>query len=322
MNKKILAAFVVTILTLPAAAQGALQLPPRWQEAVHQRVDYSTFAYAMQTLDKSLLLTIPVTKQYFPTYSVHTLIHFQNTASYRQIATDIYPSTAGCKAYALDENWVIAGGTCLWNARHTIDVTPKSVDMVFATGLVEPNLAKELQINGSNIEMGSHLFVQPHEYQVPHIILVRVPASSPLNKRLKNWPKINIFAFEHTTPAHLQGGKFYINTARFGLNASRQRNIQTVANGVVTLQDNIGELSGVSTDPLMYIKNGQLHWIGVNQGITNLRYDNLAGDWDGEPSNDYFYFNKADADFIKQTISTQDPAAWQRIEARKGLEIL
>ncbi len=324
MNKKLIIAALLITFNLPAASQGALQLPPHWQEALKQKVSTSLFERTMKTLDKSLLLTIPVTKQYFATDGYEASIPFTQTAQYRQLnGVDAYPSTAGCKAYALDEHWVMAGGTCLWNGRHTIDFTPRSATAIFATGLVELDASKkDLQLNGVKIPWANNLFIQPREYQAPHVILVRVPESSALARRLKNTPKISVYAFEHTTPANLQDGDFYINTARFGFNANRQRTVKNVSDGVVTLQDHTGDLSGVSTDPLAFIKHGQLRWIGVNQGITNLRYGNLAGDWDGETSNNYFYFNKADADFIKNTISTYDPAAWQRIEARKGLEIL
>ncbi len=321
MNKKVLAAFAVIILALPACAQGALQLPTRWQEAVKQKVEYSTFESAMNILGKPLLLTLPVTKQYFDMDDYGADIPFNETASYRKLShVQTYPSTTGCKAYALDEHWIVAGGTCLWNGRHNIEFTDRSG--IFATGLVELDASRQnLFVNGTAIAWKNNLFVQPHENQVPHVILVRIPADTSLARSLKKRMKINIAVFEHLTPAGLVNGDFYINTARFGLNVNRQRTIHQVSDGVVTLQDRMGDLSGVSTDPLAYIKYGQLHWIGVNQGITNLRYNNLASDWDGETSNDYFYFTKQDADFIKGTISAHDPAAWQRIEQRKGLEI-
>ena len=323
MNKLLLAVFAVSMFTVPACAQGALQLPPHWQDALKQQVSTSTFQHAMTTLGKPLLLTIPVTKQYFLRNSSEAEIPFNETARYRQITNaETYPSTAGCKAYALDEHWVLAGGTCLWNGRHNIEFTDKSG--AFATGLVEPDPArKDLQINGSKIPWANHLFIQPHEHQVPHVILVHVPESSSLSRRLKNWPKINVYAFQTKTPAFLQGGDFYIHTARFGLNLARKRTLERVnTSKTVTLKNETGDLSGVSTDPLMFMSHGQLHWVGANNGITNLRYGNLLGDWDGETSNEYFYFTAQDAQFIKETILRHDPVAWLRIEARKGLEIL
>ena len=326
MNKKVLTVFAVTLLAVPACAQQTgTFMPKHWQDALKQKVDYSTFENSINTLSKPLLLIIPVTKQYFYTDGPEADIPFTHTARYRQLETvETYPSQAGCKAYVLDEHWVMAGATCLWNGRHTVEFTDKSGK--FATGLVEPNTEKKnLFINGTAITWKNNLFVQPHAQQAPHVILVRVPESTSLGKHLKKWPKINILAFEKNTPQDLvlwPNGHFYINTARFGLNVNRQRTIQKVENGTVTLQDRSGDLSGVSTDPLAYIQNGQLHWVGVNQGITKLYYGNLANDWDGQTSNDYFYFTKDDADFIKNTISKYDPAAWQRIEKRKGLEIL
>ena len=323
MNKKVLTVFAVTLLAVPACAQQTgTFMPKHWQDALKQKVDYSTFDYSIKTLEKPLLLTIPVTKQFFEIDSHAADIPFPETAQYRQLKdVETYPSLAGCKAYALDQNWVIAGGTCLWNGRHTIEFNDKSDE--YATGLVEPNPAeKNLQINGTAIAWKNNLFIQPHEHQVPHVILVRVPANTSMSRRLQNWPKINILAFEHVTPADLKGGKFYINSARYGLNVVRERSLAEAVSTSVTVQDKLGELSGVSTDPLAYMNAGRLRWIGVNEGITHLRYGNLLGDWDGETSNKYFCFTPEDITFIKQTISKYDPAAWQRIEKRKGLEIL
>ncbi len=322
MNKKLLATLAISILALPAAAQGALQLPLRWHEAVQQKVDQVSFDRAMTTLNKSLVLQIPVTKQFFDRDSMEADIPTSETAQYRKLQNvHTYHSTTGCKAYVLDEHWVMAGGTCLWNGCHTIEFTDKSGK--FATGLVEPNPAeKALYINGKAITWKDNLFIQPREHQAPHVILVRVPAAASTSLHLNSWPKINVLAFKTQSPLNLKGGQFYINTAHFGLNTNFKRNLlpNSVAT-MVTLQDNLGDLSGVSTDPLAYLKNNRLRWLGVNMGVTELRHNNLLGDWDGKPSNDYFTFTAQDAQFIKDTISKHDPAAWKRIEARKGLEI-
>ena len=329
--KKIVAVCTFIAVSLPILAQGPLQLPRHFYESMKQNGGYTaSFETMMQTLDKPLLLTIPVTKQYCPKSSRwNQMISFEDTAGYRTLGEEFdvvktYPSTAGCKAYALDEHWVMAGGTCLWNARHTTDFTPSSASDIFDTGLVEPNVQeKNLKVNGGKIAWRNNLFIQPREHKAPHVILVRVPEKSGVAELLKRWPKINLLAFSHTHPLDLEGGEFYINSSRFGSNSSHKRTLTSkhnVATG--TLKDRTGQISGVSTDPLVFIKNNKMRWMGVNQGVTELRYGNLAGDWDGKPSNEYFYFNAEDAAFIKDTISKHDPAAWQRIEARKGLEIL
>lgn len=332
MNKKILAVLTTIAVSLPAVAQGPLQLPKNWKEALQQKVNSTTFDNALNALDKFLLLTIPVTKQYFPQVYGHLgTLSTDDAASYRQLQQEFaeiktYPSTAGCKAYALDEHWVMAGATCIWTGGHMLNFDPYSSDDTekFFTGLVEPNPnVKDLKINKEQIPWQANLFIQPREHKAPHVILVRVPENTSLASLLKRQPKINILAFKNTTPADLQGGEFYINSARFGINATHKRTLtpQQTKSGVVTLKERTS-ISGVSTDPLAYIKAGKMRWVGVNQGVTELRYNNLAGNWDGKPSNEYFYFNEEDAHFIKETISQHDPAAWQRIEARKGLEIL
>ena len=323
MNKKVLIALTITLLSFPVCAQTTgTFMPKHWQEALEERMNYATFEHAMGSLEKPLLLTIPVTKQFFSKNDMANFINYANTAEFRKLdKTETYPSTAGCKAFVLDEHWVIAGGTCLWNGRHTIEFTDKSGK--FATGLVEPDATrKNVKIDGHSIALDNNLFVQPHETKVPHVILVRVPASSGLYKQLQRWPKVNILAFDKSSPTTLKNGTFYINTARFGLNTVRKRSLSSKTKSTsIVLQDKKGELSGVSTDPLMYLQKGKLYWIGVNEGITNLRYNNLLGDWDGEISNSYFSFNTQDMTFIKDTISKVDPTAWERIVKRNGIEI-
>lgn len=323
MNKLLLAVFAVSMFTVPACAQSALQLPDNWQEALKQKTDSATFEYAMKTLKKPLLLTIPVTKQFFDKDSMEAEIPSQETVQYRKLQNvQTYPSTTGCKAYVLDEHWVMAGGTCLWNGRHTIAFTDKSG--TFATGLVEPNPAqKDLKINATAIAWKQNLFVQPHDYDYPHIILVRVPQAASAALHLERYPKINVWAFAQQQPLDLKGGDFYIHSSRYNLNAVCKRTLEAGSvSTLITLQEDWADLSGVSTDPLVYIKQGNLHWLGVNTGVTKLHYNDLLGDWDGKPSSDYFAFTAKDVQFIKETISKHDPAAWKRIEKRKGLEIL
>lgn len=323
MNKLLLAVFAVSMFTVPACAQGALQIPDRWQEALTQKTAYATFDRAMQTLKKTLLLTIPVTKQFFDKDGMEADIPSAETVQYRKLQNaQTYPSTTGCKAYVLDEHWAMAGGTCLWNGRHTIQFTDKSGE--FSTGLVEPNPAqKNLKLNSTAIAWKENLFIQPHDYEYPHIILVRVPQAASTTLHLERYPKMNVLAFSQKQPLDLKGGDFYIHSSRYNLNAVRKRELtEGSVSTVISLQDKWSDLSGVSTDPLVYVKQGHIHWVGVNMGVTELRYNNLLGDWDGKPSNDYFTFTAQDAQFIKETISKHDPAAWKRIEARKGLEIL
>ena len=119
MNKKLLATWVVSVLSLPAIAQGSLQLPKNWQDAIQQQVSVVEFNNTLEVLEKSIVLTIPVTKQYFSFDIAKTeLIPSYDTLSYRELSqkypeeVKTYPSTAGCTAYALDEHWVMAGGTC------------------------------------------------------------------------------------------------------------------------------------------------------------------------------------------------------------------
>ena len=281
MNKKLLAAFVFLAVSLPSCAQDTgTFMPKHWQTAIEQKTTQATFENVIKTLEKPLTLVIPITKQFFDKNGYEAEISFNQTEALRKLeGVQVYPSTVGCKAYVLDEHWIMAGATCLWNGRHNITFTDRSGE--YATGLVEPDTNREnLKINEVAIPWKNNLFVQPHETEVPHVILVRVPQDSKLSKRLQNWPKINVLAFNKTIPEILTNGKFYVNSARFGLNSVSARIVlpDHVNDGDVKVVDG-WNFSGLSTDPLAYVEKGKLHWIAVNRGIMEARYNNLLGDW-------------------------------------------
>ena len=264
-------------------------------------------------IQSTLTIEVPVTKQYF-TDEDEVHFNFANSARYRtRHHAPRYKSTVGCKAYALDDHWLIAGAVCLWNGRHTVHIKGKT----YPTGLIEEDFSQTyLKVNGIEIPMDGNLFIQPRFTIAPHFMLVRVPQDSELAATVQKMPKINILGLAHTNPLNLEKGSFHVNTSRFGGDSARWRRLDTYddTTHTITIKEHLEELSTLSNDPLLYVFQDQVYWIGINDGIM-LTFPN--GKWDGKPSKSFVTFNDwDDFAFIQRTITEQDPAAWPRVTQR------
>lgn len=260
-------------------------------------------------VEATLTVEIPVNKQYL-TNPDDTYIHFSNSAEYRtrrNIPT--YKSTVGCKAYALDDHWLIAGAVCLWNGRHQVNINGKK----YQTGLIEEDSSQTyLKVNDTQIPMKGNLFVQPRFTMLPHFLLVRIPQDSPLAATVQQMPKVNILALAHTNPLQLQKGLFYVNTSRFGWDTARTRipEAYDATTNTITIRELFDDLASLSNDPLLYAFQNKIYWIGINNGVMVAKPN--AG-WDGQSSKEFVTFSNIDLDFIRRIIGEQDPAAWPRI---------
>lgn len=269
---------------------------------------------AQYTMAESLVLEIPVFKQMFPKNHPLAQVDFANAQEFRTtLGIETYHATVGCKAYVIDEHWVMAGATCLWNARQEIYYHGKTQ----ATGLVEPDMQSSLKINGEEIKMEGNFFTQPSFTLLPHVILVRIPENTRLSKQIKELHKVRLLAFLGSkTPRNLAQGKFYINSSRFGINAVRERELGELQpsdsfNSTVTVQDKWTHYAGLSTDPIFFVKDFQVFWFGVNDGATWAFPDKK---WDGQSSNAYYYFNLSDMNFIENVLKENDPLAFKRVK--------
>ena len=263
-------------------------------------------------IQATVTVEIPVTKQYL-TDSTHTKIDFSDSAYYRTLRhTPTYQSTVGCKAYALDDHWLIAGAACLWNGRHTVNIGGKN----YPTGLIEEDYSKiYLKVNGTQVPMDGNLFVQPRFALLPHLMLVRIPKNSQLASAVKNMPKIHILSTMRTNPLNLKNGSFYVNTSRFGSDTAQLHALDSYNTNTrtITIREFFDDLASLSNDPLLYVSRGTIYWIGINDGVM-VTYPNRK--WDGKPSKNFITFDNCDLDFIQRTISHQDPGAWARIAPR------
>ena len=302
----------IALLTLTLTAVLPIQAQYLLSSEEHAELN-AAVRRAVEQRDKiqaTVTVNIPITKQYFT--DQNDQIDFANSMQYRtsnQVPT--YKSTVGCKAYALDDHWLIAGAVCLWNGRHHIHVDGKN----YLTGLVSEDFSRQAQINNTSFPLEGHVFVQPRFTLLPHLLLVRVPENSELASTVKNMPKINILGLTTTSPMDLKGGSFHVNTSRFGWDAERFRSLQAFnkQTRVVTIREFFDDLASLSNDPLLYAFNGKIYWMGVNKGVMKT-YPDFK--WDGQPSKAFVVFNNSDLDFIKRTILEQDPAAWPGIAPR------
>jgi len=267
---------------------------------------------SLEPLKQYFTLQIPVTKQFFQESDVCTNVSPENTRDLRNCPAERFTSATGCKAYALNEHWLLAGATCFWNGRHNVEID----NLEYKTGLVQADASRPLKIAETEIPLKNNLFVQPHENFFPHVILVHVPNGYPqLTERLRNTPKMRILTFSQSNPFKLLQGAFFIHTSRLGTDNISQHTLlaDSLKNGAVTVEEKSSGLSGTSTDPLAFLRNDKLYWLGINEGVTEIPYGNLAGKWKSHPSADYFYFTEADKQFIEDTIFTKDPQSWQAI---------
>ena len=176
MKKYVLLVSLLSI-GLFASAQGLMGPEYYTREAILQRkIASQQFKATQQTMNTSLTVEIPIKKQYFLS-SEHHNSNFSDSALYRtwrNIPT--YTSTVGCKAYALSNEWLVAGAACLWNGRHTVNIDGK----IYDTGLTEVNLNYEGGMNPENVTSGivkidgksvfTIMYIQSRYTQLPHLI--------------------------------------------------------------------------------------------------------------------------------------------------------
>ncbi len=309
MKKYIALCLFVLSITLPTKAQYLFTRQEHaWLKATIER------SVALNhNIESFITVQIPIRKQYL-TDPLDANIDFADSAEYRtRRGAPSYQSNVGCKAYALDDNWLIAGAVCLWNGRHSVYRDGK----IYKTGLVTEDSSRKLLVGGISVPLEGHLFVQPRFTLLPHFILVRVPQDSFLKFVVQSMPKINILGLTHTNPLNLKNGTFFVNTSRFDWNVARPRRLNSFARATkkttVTIHESFDNLATLSNDPLFYVSNDELYWIGTNEGVM-VSYPN--GEFNKHSSKDFITFNNSDLDFIKRVITEQDPAAWPRISKR------
>lgn len=248
------------------------------------------------------------------------------------ISTTSLHKVTGCKAYAIDEHWLLMGAACLYEPakikeKETFSLDPDGMVILQRNGYNKDSYSLRKNLNGKR---DLEVFVGDN------IVLLKFDPKQGGDKYaafcelLQTAPKINILAFNKTTPENVPG-TFKIHTARFGVNGLRERQLKNVypAEELFTFQEKRKDLSGTSTDPAFLTNAPDLanqapgirqntYWMGVNTAPTvwGEAKGSAPTTWDGKPGPYYHYFTLKDVEFIKKTLSKQDPAASKRVKER------
>ncbi len=214
-----------------------------------------------------------------------------------------YMADLACKAYALDEHWLLVAATCM---------RPTQSDLW---------------------QVGDHLFLQRHSRQSFW------PDQTPFenyreNKRIMLvWqekpiyqaPFVKVLAVSSPKTLIAMGGNgvLKINTGRFGTDAVRTRtpDVNSVRGNTLRLKQIPGQLTGTATDPLFFINRQKNEFVvGYNNGSLDYWYAISLADvfrtFNGLSSHIWYTLTKNDLLFIQKTVQTYRPQDWQRIKTR------
>lgn len=210
-----------------------------------------------------------------------------------------------CKAYPLDVHWLVVADTCL----------NVSDEDIFSKG--DHNSIQRQRVEESLKNAGTRSI-----YRNGNLMLIR------LNEGAYTAPYVHLLAVD--SPAKLfalgRTNEIKINTSRLTLfkDHIRSRTFKTdSADGdFFQLDEGKFDLSGTATDPLFVISAKEKHEVlaAYNQGeITyalQISENDIFHTSTTNPSPDWQTLTQNDLEFVKQTISKQEPAAWDRVKKR------
>lgn len=215
-----------------------------------------------------------------------------------------YRADIACKAFALDKHWLILAGTCMeyssgdifeqgdseYIERHSREVVNSSF------GGKETKFARD----GAVMLMWS----EKGNFKGPYVNVLAVDSPKRLFSLTAN----------HTIK---------INTARFGTNAIRTRNLlpNSVKGRTFKLDEAATDLSGTATDPLFLIAADSNEYLsGYNMAeisyALQITMDDFFHTYDGLTSDTWFTLSKEDLEFIRKTVTSKMPEDWNNIQKR------
>ncbi|WP_428049087.1 hypothetical protein [Candidatus Avelusimicrobium caledoniensis] len=216
-------------------------------------------------------------------------------------------SSVSCKAYALDEHWLILAGTCMQaiqnNLRtkwHNIYGDREAFEIQLSEGFFSERTI------GLITEKGLIDDIKTHTANNNHVMLIW--NDSPKYRA----PFVNVLAI--ASPywlAFLQekNNQLKIHTARFGTNNTYTRTVKygTISENKFSLDESWYELSGTYTDPLFLINAVKNEFLaGYNDAVQF--YQTTSDKW--------YSLSYVDLVFIKDTVQKNRPQDWQRIKTR------
>ncbi len=232
--------------------------------------------------------------------------------------------TIGCKAYALGPQWVITSGTC------PIDTYDSSLLVVGGITYEERTDRKILDISLNGMAINSPFYKQQGNITLFYVPQDKNPAMSTFLGKQKTL-KIMAFSKPQNIFALNAFGKFFVHTSRGGALVKDKTSAELKQGSL--REGGIFQASswynGTATDPLFFTVNNQEYLTAYNAAPesymlrTDLDSDFHAehiGAWDGKASDFYYALNTKDLDFIRQTISAQDPAGWEQIKGQFFLD--
>lgn len=210
-----------------------------------------------------------------------------------------FDADIACKAYALDEHWLILSGTCM-----------------------------RYYDSGDIREVGDHEYIERHgrtfRENINHAENDNVMLIWNSTGGFKA-PFVNVLATDSPNQLFTLSANHTvkINTARHGRNAIRTRKLKTgsVSGKYFKLDESWTDLSGTATDPLFLIsQNGNEFLAGYNNGIISyalqMTIDDIFHTFDGQTSDEWFSLSKEDLNFIKRIVQQERPKDWARIKNR------
>ncbi len=216
-------------------------------------------------------------------------------------------SSVSCKAYALDEHWLILAGTCMQaiqnNLRtkwHNIYGDREAFEIQLSEGFFSERTIGLITEKGLIDDIKTYVANNNH--------LMLIWNDSPKYHS----PFVNVLAV--ASPywlAFLQekNNQLKIHTARFGTNNTYTRTVKygTISDNKFSLDESWYELSGTYTDPLFLINAVKNEFLaGYNDAVQF--YQTTSDKW--------YSLSYVDLVFIKDTVQKNRPQDWQRIKTR------
>ena len=223
-----------------------------------------------------------------------------------------FKADLACKAYALDNNWLILAGTCMHYSPDPVDRYGVRYTERLERKVISPFKTEKFAIPANN-------------YATNNNIMLLWADNEKMSAALKAVPKVKVLAVSSPDTLFTFSAKnpFKINTARFGSNAIKTRRLKSQsANGkMFQLEEGLTDLSGTATDPIfLMMPNNREFLAGYNNGIMNyvlqLTFDDIFRTFDGKRSPNYFSLTLEDLNFIKRTVQEQRPEDWNHIKNR------
>ena len=234
--------------------------------------------------------------------------------------THAMKALAGCKTYALSEQWLLTSATCPLVA---YDNSP-----LYSNGSVfrQRTDRKILQIRANDMPLYNVVYKAND-----HVLLIFVPLEdNPFMKYLTGKAKkLHILAFSRPENLFALNGKghFFVHTSRWGwLLKDKTSAVPYKKSLEGDVFSAYSRFNGTATDPFFFAENGREYLMAYSTAEEKYNLDLIPNGiisnapWYGENSNTYYLLNADDLEFIRKTVKSVDPLGWQRMKKQFFLD--